>query len=138
MSREFLRHRLLPGLLILLFVSAIYLYAFPQSNLVYPAVVLLHAATGVAATILLIAYLVSLLRTSSWTARVGWILLGAGAVLGLILIKVGTARAEWNWLYLHIVLCLAGVGFVLADRAGKRWLASSPASAALRGCFCLD
>jgi Flp pilus assembly protein TadD len=138
MSRGFLRHRALPGLLIFLFASAIYLYAFPQSNLVYPVVVLLHAAAGVVATILLLAYAAGLLRTASWTARVGWVLLAVGAVLGSILIKLGTSRVEWNWLYLHIVLSLAGVGLLLAGRAGKRgWLVLSPAGTILRVCICL-
>ncbi len=138
MSREFLRRRALPGLLIFLFISAVYLYAFPQSNLVYPAVVLLHATGGVVATILLLVYAASLLKAASWTARLGWILLTAGGILGAVLIKLGTARAEWNWLYLHIILCLVGVGFVLADLAGKRgWLAPSRASAILRVGLCL-
>ncbi len=138
MSRESLRHRALPGLLIFLFASAVYLYAFPQTNLIYPAVVLLHAAAGVVASILLLVYLSSLFRNTSWTARLGWTLLSAGGVLGVVLIKLGTARAEWNWLYLHIVLCLAGVGLLLADWAGKRgWLNLSPAGTILRISICL-
>ncbi|HUJ94826.1 MAG TPA: tetratricopeptide repeat protein [Terriglobales bacterium] len=138
MSKGIFRHRALPGLFIFLFLSAVYLYAFPQPNLIYPVIVLLHALGGLVAVILLLVYLVSVLKTSSWTARLGWISLLAGGILGVILIKLGTSRSEWDWLYLHIVLCLAGVGFLLADRAGQRgWLASKPASATLRIAICL-
>lgn len=138
MSSGFLRHRVLPGLLVFLFFSAIYLYAFPQPNLIYPAVVLLHAAGGVVAVILLLAYLVGVLRKSNWILRAGWILLTAGGILGTVLMKIGTSRADWNWLYLHIVLCLAGAGFLVADLAGKRgWLAFGSASATVRVAICL-
>ena len=41
-------------------------------------------------------------------SRVGWVLLASGAVVGLILIKTGTPRVEWNLLYVHILLSLAG------------------------------
>ena len=45
-SRDFFG-RALPGLLIFLSVSAAYLYAFPQPNVFYAVVVLLHAVAGV-------------------------------------------------------------------------------------------
>jgi len=138
MFRDSVRHRILPGLLVFLFLSAIYLYAFPQPNLVYPVVVLLHALGGLVAVILLLGYLVGLLKHSTWIARIGWILLTTGGIFGAILIKLGTSRAEWNWLYLHIALCLAGVGFLLADLVAKRgWLGFGPASSILRVSLCL-
>ena len=43
--------------------------------------------------------------------------MAAGAVLGLILIKTGTPRTEWKWLYFHIVISLVGVGLLLADNS---------------------
>ena len=125
-------------LLVFLVVSAAYLYAFPQPNIFYAAVVLLHVLGGVAAAILLAAVLLRRLRTGSSTARIGWVLLTAGAVLGLILIKTGTPRFEWKWLYLHIVISLLGVGLLAADQLGKRgWLASSRSTAAHRAAICL-
>jgi len=121
-----------------LVLSAAYLYTFPQPNIFYAVVVLLHAAGGVLGTILLILKLFRLLRIGSWLARAGWLLIAAGAVLGLVLIKTGTPRSEWNWLYLHIAISLAGVALLLAERLGKTgWLASNAASVALRAALCL-
>src|SRR5579864_2760252 len=102
--------KVLSWLLGFLCFSAIYLYAFPQPNLPYAGVVLLHAAGGVLATILLLPMLLKLLRSGGVSARLGWLLVAVGAVVGLVLIKTGTPRSEWNKLYLHIILSLAGVG----------------------------
>jgi Tfp pilus assembly protein PilF len=125
-------------LLIFLAVSAGYLYTFPQPNVFYAGVVLLHALGGVVATILLVRMLFQLLRNGDVLSRTGWLLVVAGAILGLLLIKTGTARSEWKWLYLHIVISLAGVGLLLADWAGRRgWMLSGTASASVRVAICL-
>ena len=130
--------RILSWLLLLLVISAAYLYAFPQPNIFYAVVVLLHALAGVVAAILLIPALIRLLRQGTFLARAGWLLVAAGAVLGIILIKTGTPRAEWNWLYLHIVISLAGVALLIAEYMGRRgWLNSSAATATLRTAICL-
>ena len=105
---------------VFLMVSAGYLFAFPQANIFYAVVVLLHAVIGTVAAVWLGILLVRLLREGSWASRVGWLMLAAGAVLGLVLIKIGTPREEWNWLYAHILLSLAGVGILLAERFGER------------------
>src|SRR5258708_813339 len=127
--------RTLSWLIAFLVISAAYLYSFPQPNILYAVVVLLHATGGVLATILLILTLFRLLRRGSWSGRVGWLLIVAGAILGLVLIKTGTPRTEWNKLYLHMVISLAGVGFVIADRVAAR--ASSFATSAIRTGLCL-
>jgi tetratricopeptide (TPR) repeat protein len=130
--------RLLPGLIAFLFISAVYLYAFPQPNVFYAAIVLLHAVTGTVATVLLAMFLFPLLRDKSIASRLGWLLLGGGAVVGLILIKTGTPRVQWNLLYVHILLSLAGVGIVFAEWAGKRgWLARGIAGSIVRCSICL-
>lgn len=130
--------RALSWLLPLLVISAAYLYAFPQPNIFYAVVVLLHALAGVIAAILLIPALFRLLRNGSFIARTGWLLIAAGAVLGLILIKTGTPRTEWKWLYLHILIALAGVGLLIADKLGRLgWLSASASAAALRAAVCL-
>jgi Flp pilus assembly protein TadD len=130
--------RALPGLLAFLAISAAYLYTFPQANVFYAAVVLLHALAGLVTAILLIPALFRLLRKGSFLARAGWMLIAASAVLGLILIKTGTPRTEWRWLYLHIVLSVIGIGLLAADRLGQRErIASNTFAGVLRTAICL-
>ena len=78
--------RALSWLLPFLVISAAYLYTFPQPNLFYAGVVLLHALGGVVTAILLVPALVRRLRSGNFLARAGWLLVAAGAVLGIILI----------------------------------------------------
>ena len=131
-------YRALSWLLVFLFISAAYLYTFPQPNVFYAGIVLLHVLAGIAATVLMVPVLWRFLRNGSIASCLGWVLVLAGAVLGLVLIKTGTPRAEWNWLYLHIVVSLAGVGILFAEWAGKRgWLAAGPSSAIVRPAICL-
>ncbi len=120
--------------LVFLFVSAIYLYAFPQSNIFYAGIVLLHTAMGVVTFIWLLARLFRLLRDGDILARCGWALTTASAVVGLILIKTGTPRAEWNLLYVHILTSLAGIGLLMTAWAGRKRLLSKTA---IRCAFCL-
>jgi tetratricopeptide (TPR) repeat protein len=130
--------RALPWLLAFLFVSAIYLYAFPQANVFYAGVVLMHALVGLITTVYLLVFLFRLLRDGSWMARLGWLLVAGSAALGIVLIKTGTSRPEWNLVYLHIALALAGSGTLFADWAGhKGWLAPGFARAAARYAICL-
>ena len=125
----------LAWLLALLAVSAAYLYAFPQPNLCYAAVVLLHALVGVAAALLLISKLYRLLRNGNWLTRVGWTLTAVGAVVGIVLIKTGTPRSEWKWLYVHILISLIGIALLIADHLRIwQW---TPTSVAVRLAFCL-
>jgi tetratricopeptide (TPR) repeat protein len=131
-------YRALSGLVVFLAISAAYLYTFPQPNVFYAGVVLLHVLTGVAATLLMVPMLWRFLRNGSIAARLGWVLVLGGAVLGVVLIKTGTPRAEWSWLYLHIVVSLAGGGILFADWAGKRgWLASGISASVVRCAICL-
>jgi len=130
--------RALSWLLPFLVISAAYLYTFPQPNIFYAGVVLLHALGGVLTAILLIPAIFRVMRDGSFVVRAGWLLVAAGAVLGIILIKTGTPRTEWKWLYFHIVISLIGVGLLLADKLGRQgWLSSNPASAVFRTAICL-
>jgi len=135
--------RALSWLLVCLTVSAAYLYTFPQPNIFYAGVVLLHAAGGVLATVLLIPALFQLLRRGNLLSRIGWILIIVGAVLGLFLIKTGTPRTEWNKLYLHILVSVAGVALLMADWIGARRSVHDQATASglgpafLRTAICL-
>ncbi|HYM78087.1 MAG TPA: tetratricopeptide repeat protein [Candidatus Dormibacteraeota bacterium] len=112
--------RVLSWLVALLAISAAYLYTLPQANLFYAGVVLLHAAGGLLAAILLLPLLLRFLRQGSLSARAGWLLIAAGAIVGVVLIKTGTPRTEWNKLYLHIVISTAGVGVLVANWWGAR------------------
>jgi len=137
-SRGLFASRVFPGLLVFLFISAAYLYTFPQPNVFYAVIVLLHAIAGVIIALVLAAVLLRLLRNGSIASRIGWALLAAGAVVGLILIKTGTPRVERNLLYVHILLSLAGGGIVFAEWAGKHgWLAVGRGRSIIRCAICL-
>src|SRR5438552_3420582 len=131
--RNFIGRRAFPWLLTFLFLSAIYLYAFPQANVFYAGMVMCHVLVGIITSVYLAVLFFQVLRQSSLLARVGWISIAASSVLGLALIKLGTSRDEWNWLYLHVGLALAGSVILFADWAGRRgWLISGTGRAALR------
>ncbi|HEV2697075.1 MAG TPA: multiheme c-type cytochrome, partial [Terriglobales bacterium] len=135
--KQLLGRRLLAPMLVFLFASAVYLYAFPQPNFLYAVVVLLHAVVGTVAMLYLIVLLWGLLREGAWIARLGWLLIAGSAGLGLVLIKIGALRSEWNLLYIHIGLALAGCCFLYGDWAGRRgWLAPGLGRAAVRYAAC--
>src|SRR5262245_46861227 len=96
--------RALRALIAFLTVSAIYLYAFPQANVFYAVIVLLHAMAGTLAMIWLVVFLWRQLRDGPVLSSIGWILLTLGGVLGIALIRLGTSREHWNWLYAHLTL----------------------------------
>ncbi|MGH3055541.1 MAG: hypothetical protein ACRDL7_11250, partial [Gaiellaceae bacterium] len=110
----------LTWLLIFLSASAAYLYVLPQPNIFYAGVVLLHAFAGLITAFLLLLFLARRLRGRNLASRLGWILLTTGALVGLILIKTGTPRSQWNLMYLHIGLSLAALGVLIAEGAGSR------------------
>ncbi len=120
-------------LLAVLVISAAYLYAHPRPTVFYAGVVLFHALSGVITAILMIPLLVRLRRNGHLGQRAGWVLIAIGAVVGIILIKTGTPRAEWRWLYAHIASSLVGVAILMAYGLGQRgWLAGNSMAAALR------
>ena len=132
-----LGQKVLFGLVVFLAASAVYLYAFPQPNVEYAGVVLLHAVGGIVATIWVIASLRRLLREGSWVFAAGWLLFLVGAGIGLWLIHTGTLRAEWNWMYAHMVVCAAALGFLIAEAMGRRgWLGSGTGAAVTRVAIC--
>jgi tetratricopeptide (TPR) repeat protein len=123
-------NRALPLLIGFLVVSAIYLYAFPQANVFYAGVVLLHAAAGVVASVLLVLWLIRRWRHGEPLVRVGMIFLFLGAIPGLALIYTGALRTEWTLVYVHIGVSFLGAGLIVAARLGDHgWL---PRHAVLR------
>src|SRR6266481_5149899 len=115
-------NRGLPLLIGFLVVSAIYLYAFPQANVFYAGVVLLHAIAGVVASVLLLLWLIRslFLRQREPLVSVGMIFLFLGAIPGLVLIYTGALRTEWTLVYIHIGVSLLGAGLIAAARL--KWL----------------
>src|SRR5215469_7007775 len=113
--------RALSWLTAVLFVSALYLYAFPTPTLYYAVVVLAHAAMGVVAAILL-PFAWKRLRESAAVSRLGWLAFAVSAVFGIVLLFIGTSRPQWTWLYIHIVVSLLAVLLLTLG-----WLASQPA-----------
>jgi tetratricopeptide (TPR) repeat protein len=126
------RERWLLRSLIALIVSAAYLYAYPSATIFFGIVVLFHVATGIAFSVLLLFTLVRLLRDGALLARFGWVLLGAGAILGIVLIKIGTPNHLKSWLYAHIALCMFGTVFLFSSwLASRGWLGMSVAQRGL-------
>jgi tetratricopeptide (TPR) repeat protein len=123
-------YRLLPALLSSMLLSASYLYSFPQTNLPYVLVVLFHSFVGVIVVTLLVGHLPRVIRKGNNCARLGWSLTALAAVLGLVLIKVGTPQAQWKLLYSHIVIALLGISLLIADRlSNRRWITSKAVTA---------
>jgi tetratricopeptide (TPR) repeat protein len=104
-------------------VSAVYLYGYPSATISYFVVDLLHVAAGIVLTALFLVYFVRLLPRETLLARLGWISLAAGALLGIALIKIGTPLRLKPWLYAHIALCVVGALFLATSWVfSKGWL----------------
>src|SRR5437773_7482631 len=115
--------RWLSRILIALTLSAVYLYGYPSATISYSVVDLFHVALGIILTLLLFFFAVPLLRRDFLLARLGWSSLAAGALLGIVLIKIGTPLRLKAWLYAHIALCLLGTLFLLTSWLdSKGWL----------------
>jgi Flp pilus assembly protein TadD len=109
--------------LVALTASALYLYGYPSATITYALADLLHIALGILFTILLVYYLLRLLPNETLLARLGWILLAAGAMMGIVLIKVGTPIRLKSWLFVHIALCVVGALFLATSWfASRGWL----------------
>ena len=116
-------NRALTLLIGFLVASAIYLYTFPQANVFYAGVVLLHALSGVVASLWLLLWLARSWRRGTPLLRSGIALLFLGAIPGLDLIYTGALRTHWTLLYVHIAISFVGAGLVAAARLGDRgWL----------------
>jgi tetratricopeptide (TPR) repeat protein len=130
--------RALSLLVIILFVSALYLYVFPSPTLTYIGVVLLHAGIGVLAALFLIPRLLHIFRQPKPSSDTAWLFIALGAGTGIVLLVTGTPRPHWNLMYAHIGVSLAGVAFLAARWAGsKRLLATGTGAALLRYGLCL-
>src|SRR5256884_1768404 len=104
--------RWLSRILAALTVSAVYLYGYPSATIFYFVADLFQMAIGPGLTILRIFCVVRLLSRETLLARLGWISLATGALLGIVLIKIGTPLRLRTWLYAHIALCVLGTLFL--------------------------
>ena len=124
-------------LIIILFVSATYIHAFPSPTLIYIGAVLAHAGVGIVAVLFFLPRLPQIFSIKTVRERAGWILLVIGAAFGLALFFLGTSRPHWKWMYMHEAISYAGVAILAAHWAGKKgWLAGSyPARLVRYGAF---
>jgi tetratricopeptide (TPR) repeat protein len=115
--------RWLSRILVVVTLSAVYLYGYPSATIPYFVVDLLHVALGIVLTILIFFFAARLLRNASLLVRLGWLSLAAGAILGIVLIKIGTPLRLKSWLYAHIALCVLGALFLATSwLISKGWL----------------
>lgn len=103
------RKRFLGLLATLLFITALYEYAWPTPTIHYYAVVMLHLAAGLLLLLLLLFLFTRIWRDSRALDRTGWSLLAAGGLIGVALIFTGTVRNDFPLLYLHIVFSSVGI-----------------------------
>ena len=117
----------------ILFLTAMYVFIFPSPTLTYVAAVLAHAGIGTVAALFLIPKLREIFSVRNLRQRAGWLLIVAGAGLGVALLFIGTARPKWNWMYAHIAVSLAGTAVLIAHWAGSRgWLSRSNLGRSIR------
>ena len=120
--------------LVVLCVSAFYLYSSPAPSIIYAASILAHAGIGVLAAALIVLRICQSFSHWTWRVRVVWIAVLTGAVLGVILLFVGTARPQWNWLYAHILVSVAALTLLLVFRLQRRVRHSIPRVVILVAC----
>src|SRR5262245_61664083 len=90
-------------------ISAVYLYAFPSATIPYLTLVLGHVAAGFVLAALVIPALIH-------SRSLGWIVIAAGAALGVVLTFTGGSRPFAPLLYAHIGISALGVIILLASR----------------------
>ena len=124
------RKRFLGLLTTLLFITAVYEYAWPSPTIHYYAVVMLHLAAGLLLLLLLFMLSGRIWRDSHALDRTAWILLAAGGCLGIALVFTGTVRNDFPLLYLHIGFSVVGTILLAGSWAQRKHLLDSFSPAA--------
>src|SRR5712671_1899798 len=138
MVRWIFRRPKLSLLIVILSLSSAYLYVFPAANLAYIAIVLLHAAVGLVAALFLVPKVLAVVRAKSFYNDLGWLVLAAGAILGVVLLFIGTIRSHWTWMYVHVVLSFLAVALLLVKWMGaKGWRPRSRSLSVAISVLCL-
>ncbi|MFZ0410699.1 MAG: tetratricopeptide repeat protein [Candidatus Acidiferrales bacterium] len=137
-GRSYLR-RAISVLLAVLFLTAVYVFAWPSPNVPYFGAVVVHLLAGVLFLVALAIALRGMLREGSLLTNAAWILLLAGGIVGAVLIYTGTPHSRWTVLWAHIGACMAGGALLAAAWARKRgWTGGgSAARSAIAGVICL-
>lgn len=118
---------------LVLVITAIYLYAFPSATIFYAGNVVLHMGLGLLVTAGLLIFFIRGIGTETVLAKIGWVLLFLGGLSGVVLIRLGTAHRFKMWLYAHIAICVVAVIFLTAAWLAKRgWLGAGMLQPALR------
>ena len=99
---------------LVLAITAVYLCAYPTATILYEGTVLLHTGLGALLTVGLAIFLPGGIAKEQFLARAGWLLLAAGAALGIALIYLGTPHRLRAWLYAHITICTLGTVLLVA------------------------
>ena len=106
-------------LAIVLTLSGIYLYGFPEPNLPYAVAIIGHVILGAGLALLLLPGLVRGFRGQTAEARIGWLVVTIGAAVGLGLIWTTGTLPYRPVVYAHIAASALGVTILLAG-----WLRS--------------
>ncbi len=121
-------------LLLVLCVTAAYLFAWPTPNVPYYVTVVLHLVSGLGFLAGLSLFVRTVVRAGSPAERLAWILVAVGGALGIVLIFTGARKSEWPLLVAHIGICVAGVALLLSGWAGGHgFMAGSYLSGLIRG-----
>jgi tetratricopeptide (TPR) repeat protein len=112
--------RAISALLGVSFLTAAYVFAWPSANVPYFAAIVIHLLGGITLVVLLAFALSPIPRESTFEARVGWLLMALGGLLGVVLIFTGTRRVDWPLLYAHIGACVVGGAFLASAWAARR------------------
>ena len=108
------------GLLVVLFVTALYDYMWPTPTIHYYVFVVLHLAAGIAFLVLVCPFFRTMWRESGFMERAGWGLLLLGGAIGIVLIFTGTPRNKFPILYAHIIASVIGVILLLGSYVNRK------------------
>ncbi len=121
-----------PGLLVVLFLTAIYEYAWPTPTIHYYAFVALHLVAGIGFLVVLFFLSGRIWRESASLDRAAWSLLAAGGAIGIALIFTGTLRNYFPLLGGHIAFSILGVILLFGSWVRKKRLFGAAISGAVR------
>ena len=118
------------GLLLVLFFTAAYEYAWPTPTIHYYAFVALHFVAGIIFLLFLFFLSGKVWRHSGAVDRAAWSFLVLGGCVGVALIFTGTLRNDFPLLYAHIIASILGAVLLLGSWMRRTHFFSTAISAA--------